>query len=374
MNFLHRERDCLERYLPGLDKQLAEVPLLDLERPNNPGLSMFRQAGGPALLIPETYGGLGASLADAVGIQRAIGSRSPSLAVATTMHHFSVASLVELTTLSNGFEWAMLQAIAENRWLLSSGFAEGRSGQHILAPTMNAIVVDGGLRVSGAKKPCSLTWSMDLMSASVTVTDQGNGSDRMAIILIPATSEGIERKRFWNSWVLAGAESDEVILRDVLVPDALVFYPTDEPGMDPIQARGFIWFELLISAAYVGAASNLTERVITSGRGSAEDQALLAIELESATATLESAATTTATADDTDSALARALYVRYSAERAIERAAMAASAIGGGMTFIGSSEIAYLLAASRALAFHPPSRTGASEPLARHLAGAQLAL
>ena len=374
MNFLRRERDCLEHYLPRLDKRLAEVPLLDLERPDNPGLSMFREEGGPGLLVPEIYGGLGASLADAVQIQRAIGSRSPSLAVATTMHHFSVASLVELTALGNGFEWAMLQAIAEQAWLLSSGFAEGRSGQHILAPTMKAVLVDGGLRVSGAKKPCSMTWSMDLMSASVAVADQGGGPDRMAIILIPATSEGIKRKRFWQSWILAGAESDEVVLEDVRVPDALVFYPTDGPGMDAAQARGFIWFELLISAAYVGAASSLAERVIATGRGSAEDRALLAIELESATAALEFAAITAAASEDTDGALARALCVRYSAERAVERAAMAASAMGGGMAFVGSSEIAYLLAASRALAFHPPSRAGASEAIARHRAGDQLVL
>lgn len=374
MNFLRRERDCMETYLPGLDKNLVEVPLLDLEQPNNAGLSVFRDAGGPALLIPENYGGLGASLADAVQIQRAIGSRSPSLAVATTMHHFSVASLVELTAMGNGFEWTMLQAIAENRWLLSSGFAEGRSGQHILAPTMKAIATNGGLRVSGAKKPCSLTWSMDLMSASVTVANHGDTPDQMAIVLIPATSEGIERKQFWKSWVLAGAESDEVILRDVLVPDALVFYPTNGPGMDPVQARGFIWFELLISAAYVGAASALAERVITGGRGSAEDQALLAIELESATAALEFAAITATTAEDIDSALARALCVRYSAERAVERAAMTASAMGGGMAFVGSSEVAYLLAASRALAFHPPSRATASKPLAHHLTGTQLVL
>jgi alkylation response protein AidB-like acyl-CoA dehydrogenase len=196
----------------------------------------------------------------------------------------------------------------------------------------------------------------------------------MAVILLPATTEGIERKRFWQSWVLAGAESDEVVLRDVLVPDALVFYPTDGPGMDLIQARGFIWFELLISAAYVGAASSLAERVIGTGRGSAEDRALLAIELESATAALELAAITAAESEDNDNALARALCARYSAERAVERAAMAASAMGGGMAFVGSSEIAYLLAASRALAFHPPSRAAASEPLARHLAGDRLVL
>jgi alkylation response protein AidB-like acyl-CoA dehydrogenase len=373
MNFLRAERDCLERHLPGLDKALAERPLLELEQPDNDGLSFFRQARGPALLVPEAYGGVGASLADAVRIQRAIGSRSPSLAVASTMHHFSVASLVELTAAGGGFEWAMLQAIADNNWLLSSGFAEGRAGQHILAPTMTAVTVDGGLRVNGTKKPCSLTWSMDLMSASVQVEGSDGAPGRMAIILIPAATEGVERNRFWRSWVLAGAESDEVVLRDVFVPDALVFYPVEGPSMDPVQARGFVWFELLISASYLGAASGLAERVIGMERGNADDRALLAIELESAAAGLERAAATTG-AEPMDAELARALYVRYAAERAIERAVMAASATAGGMAFVGSSEVAYLLAASRALAFHPPSRAGASEPLARHLAGGELSL
>lgn len=374
MSFLRAERDTLDRILPGLDKRLAAEKLLDLEAPGNGALAMFREAGGPALLVPSQYGGLGASLVDAVRIQRAIGSRSPSLAVASTMHHFSVASLVELTAAGNGFEWAMLTAIAENNWLLSSGFAEGKPGQHILSPTMRATRVEDGLRVSGVKKPCSLTWSMDLMSASVAVADPDGGPERMAIILVHAGSEGIERSKFWESSILGGAESDSVVLNDVHVPEALVFYPTDGPAMDPIQSRGFVWFELLVSASYLGAASSLAERVITTGKGSAEDRAMLAIELETAEAALEHVAATALTEDDNDTALARALYVRYATERAIERVAMAASAAAGGMAFLGSSEVAYLLAACRALAFHPPSRAAASDPLARHLAGNALTL
>ena len=104
------------------------------------------------------------------------------------MHHFSVASLVELTANGEGFEWAMLTAIAEQSWLLSSGFAEGRPGQHILSPGMRAVATDGGLKVNGVKKPCSLTWSMDLMSASVAVADPDGGPDRMAVVLIPAAA------------------------------------------------------------------------------------------------------------------------------------------------------------------------------------------
>jgi alkylation response protein AidB-like acyl-CoA dehydrogenase len=110
------------------------------------------------LLVPVEYGGKGASMVDAVRIQRAVSSRSPSLAVATTMHHFSVASLVELTAVVNGFEWAMLAAIAEQDWLLTSGFAERRPGQQILSPTVRGVPTEGGIVVSGVKKPCSLTW------------------------------------------------------------------------------------------------------------------------------------------------------------------------------------------------------------------------
>src|ERR1700733_12683208 len=327
MNLLRAERDTLDGYIPGLDKYLSEIPLLELERPGNGALRKFKELGGPGLLIPAEYGGKGATQIDAVRIQRAVGSRSPSLAVATTMHHFSVASLVELTAAGNGFEWAMLMAIAENSWLLSSGFAEGKPGQHILTPTMRGVPADGGITVSGTKKPCSLTWSMNLMSASVAVADpDSTGTGRLAIVLIPAESPGIERAPFWQTTALAAAESDQVTLTDVFVPDALIFYPQGGQAMDPIQARGFVCFELLVSASYLGAATNLAERAIAHGRGSDEDRAGLAIELEAMAACLEQAACLAAIAGDNDALLARALYARFATERAIERVAMSAAA------------------------------------------------
>lgn len=386
------ERSTLDRHLPGLDKALADVPLLDLERAGNPGLGLFREAGGPALLVPTEHGGLGVSAVDAVRIQRAVGARSPSLAVATTMHHFSVSSLVELSAATDGLAWVMLQAISDNGWLLSSGFAEGRPGQHILRPVMRAEQADGGLRISGAKKPCSLTWSMDLLSASAWVREPGAAEDpaapgRLAIILVPATSEGISRKPFWNSWILAGAESDEVVLDNVFVPEALVFYPDDEGGrLDPVQSRGFVWFELLIAAAYVGAASGLVERVVAAGRGGAADRAGLGIELEASMAALERVALdldalATGTIHDTgddatrdNDLLARALCVRYAVEQSLARVTDVAASLAGGMAFIQSSDLAYLLAASRPLAFHPPGRAGAAAALDSWLTGAPMEL
>jgi len=373
VSFLDHARSRLEEHLPGLDKELADVGLMELEQPGSGALSMFRAAGGPGLLVPGDYQGLGASLVDAVHVQRAIGARSPSLAIATAMHHFSVASLVELAARNDGMEWAMLEAIATNRWLLSSAFAEGRSGAHILSPTMRGEPVGDGLRVNGSKKPCSLTWSMDLLSASVAVPGD-DGVDHLAVILVPASTPGIERRPFWQTAVLAAAESDEVVLHDVHVPEALVYRPTPGVAMDPVHVRGLTSFNLLIAASYVGIASGLAERVLHAERAGATERALLAVELESATGALAHVAATVDAGGDLEADLSQALYARYAAERAVERAAMAAAALTGGMAFIGSGEIAYLLAASRALAFHPPSFGSAAGSLAAHLAGAELVL
>jgi len=88
---------------------------------------------------------------------------------------------------------------------------------------------------------------------------------------------------------------------------------------------------------------HLAERVVARGRGSDEDRAGLAIELETAAAALEQVAAVAVTAGDNDALLARALYARFATERAIERAVMSAAAAAGGMAFIESPEIAYLL-------------------------------
>ena len=72
--------------------------------------------------------------------------------------------------------------------------------------------------------------------------------------------------------------------------------------------------------------------------------------------------------------LARALFVRYAVQGAIERSCARAFEMTGGMAFAGSSETAYLFAASRALAFHPPTRLAAVTQLDGFLKGSRFTL
>lgn len=379
MGLLLRERETFEEYMPGLDGALTEVPLLDLERPDNVGIRLFREAGGPALLIPREHSGLGADALKAMRVQCAIGSRAPSLAIATTMHHFSVASLVDMGSQGTGLEGMFLEAVAKQRLLIASGFAEGNSGQSILTSTMRVRRSGDDYLISGSKKPCSLSRSMDLLTASMVLPESPKSGPEFAVALIPAVSPGIERRPFWKGWVLNGAESDEVILRDVVVPKGLVFRVGDSSRMNPLQLRGFLWFELLITASYVGMTAALVERVVKAVRGGAGDRALLGSEIEGALSALEGVARTmmaddAGIADSSDGELARMLFVRYAVQGALERASARALELLGGMAFIGSPETGYLFAATRGLAFHPPSRTSMSQALADHLSGEALAL
>ncbi|WP_405009713.1 acyl-CoA dehydrogenase family protein [Kitasatospora sp. NBC_01539] len=372
MQFLETERAVLQQFMPGLDDGLARIPLAELESPGSPGLAMLKAAGGPGMLIPTAQGGNGATALEATRAQRAIGARSPSLGVASTMHHFSVASLAE-ASLGDGWEWMLLEGIADGQLLVASGFAEGRSAAAILSPTLRAVRRGDDLVVTGSKKPCSLSRSMDLLTASVAVTDD-DGHERMAVAVIPADSPGLEVRPFWNSFALAGAESDEVILKDVEVPRRLVVMTdsTENQRPDKLQTSGFIWFELLAAASYLGAASALVEGVLSAGRAASVERAALATEAEAAMAMLEGVARAKDAGEQGEEMLAKVLCVRYAVQDAIGRINRRAVELLGGMSFIGSGDAAYLSAACAGLMFHPPSRTHMSDQLCDYFAGRPL--
>ncbi len=373
MEFLATERATLEKFLPGLDSALTQAPMMDFEQHGSPGPELYRQHGGAKLLIPRQYAGKGASPVDAIHIHRAIGSRSPSLAVAVAMHNFSIATLVEVYLSGSGLEGLLLEAIATQDRLVASGFSEGQTGRGILQPSMEARRHNGNVVINGQKKPCSLTWSMDLLTASVRVVDgsaAATGADKLAVVLIPIKSAGIERQRYWNNWVLAGAESDMVILKDVQLEDRLVYPLSDDGDVESAQISGFLWFEILLSASYLGVASALVHRAIQSKKGTAADKTQLGIELEGAAAALEGIARSMMANPRGKDELARMLLVRYAVQNAIERATALAFEILGGIAFVQSSEISYLFAAAHALGLHPPNRASMVEQLSGFLGGA----
>ncbi|MFJ1748156.1 acyl-CoA dehydrogenase family protein [Streptomyces sp. NPDC088116] len=376
MRFMQADRDTCDTLLPGLRAELAKLPLSALEAEDSPAIELFRAHGGPNLLVPKAYGGLDASALDATRVVRVLGSLAPSLAVATAMHHFSIGTLFGIAdSFGQGTDLneLLLKRVAEERLLVASGFAEGRSGQGILSPTMEAEPVDGGYLLNGSKKPCSLSKSMDLLTASVGMR-QPDGSVEMGFLLLPADTPGVSVHPFWSNFALAGAESNEVRLTDVFVTDNQILQPPADllDDLSELQEVGLIWFQMIASAAYTGLVSALVGRLLEQGRGSASDRAAVAVRVESAALLVEGLARRVMDGDTGNDVLAAALVTRFSVKDLLADTVRDAVELLGGMAYVSSSDVAYLSAASHALAFHPPSRTSTTDGLLDYYAGKPL--
>jgi isobutylamine N-monooxygenase len=377
MRSLDAARQVCEKYHPGLCTALDEIPLLEREAVDSPVIELFRKCGGVGLLVPPEYSGAGASAVEAIRVMRGLSSYSPSLGAAVTMHHFTAAMLFSLARTADRLtspQIDLLSRVVPDGLLMASGWAEGKPNQNVLLPSVSARQDGEHWLLNGSKKPCSLSRSMDLLTASVALST--DGEDCLAVALVPARSPGISVHPFWSSWVLAGAQSDEIRLTDVQVPDELVIRtrPDDPHRLDDLQTAGFVWFVMLTSSVYVGAASALAAQVLAGGRGSMTDRASVAVGVESAVGQLEGVARAIDDGLSGDDAVAAVLVARYAVQTAMAAATDLAVELLGGIAFIRSSDVAYLSSAVRALAFHPPSRTSAAQPLLDYFAGGPLQL
>lgn len=378
MRSLTAARELCEQFHPGLLEALESMPLAEREADGSPVVETFRRHRGPGLLAPAEYGGHDASPLQAVRVQRALSSASPSLGVATAMHHFTVAMLFSLAKAAGRItpaQMKMMSGIAGDGLFLASGWAEGRTDQNILVPAVVAERVEGGYLVNGSKKPCSLSDSMDILTASAAVQDEG-GQTSLALMLIPADSPGITTSRFWSTPILAAAQSHEVRLSNVFVPDELVIRstPEDEHRLDDLQTSGFTWFELLATATYVGAAQNLVARTLSSNRGSPSERVALALRMEATVDLGEGIARAIEDGMSGDEAVAGVLVARYASQDLLAAVVDSAAELLGGIAFISSFDIAYLSSAVRALAFHPPSRGSTVEAFEEYFGGKPLML
>ncbi|MER6359193.1 acyl-CoA dehydrogenase family protein [Streptomyces sp. NPDC001634] len=367
MGFLERERATVAKLLPGLDERLRAVPLMELEGPSSPGIQHFRDSGGPRLLVPESHPGRGATALDALRVQRALGSRTPSLAVATTMHHFSMATLAALSAANgDGLRW-IIEDVASFNTLVAFGFAEERPDAGVLSPSMTATEGPDGVRVSGVARARSLARSMDLLMASVMVPRLNGPGEELAVALAPAESEGLSVSG-------AGADSEQVTLHDVLLPPDLLVRTSAPSGQPDVLTAGFAWFQLLMTGSCLGAASALVEQVLLSNRVPDSERVRLLVEAEGAMSAAEGIARRIDDDGPDESTLAHSLYVRYCVQDVLSRVVPRAVELLGNPNSTASDEVGHLATYANELDLHPPVRSQMTGPLTAYLVDGPLTI
>ncbi len=373
--FMKEAREVLERYAPGLDQHLADLGLETLERLEPHQLAdLIRQYQLPGLWIPQSLGGKGIMAYDGIRLQRAIGARAPSMALMLTMHNFTISFCQGLADVVPACA-DMLRQTAEHNLLVASAFAEGRYGAGILDSTVYVVrESDGNYRINGRKKPCSMTHCMDIITLGIAEKNP-DGSKRTGMAILPANLPGITRHQFWNTSVLAAADSHELRFEDVRISeDQILLSSEDNPEKDQIiagaETSGLCWFEIVATASYLGIVSGLAEKSLMNDKVNPHERAKLGSELECAQAALDGAVRIMETAEVEQSLLAKILFIRFGIQRQIEQSAMLGAELAGGLNFICNGNMALLLSASRCLAFHPISRKAAEPMLAQWLSGA----
>lgn len=322
-------------------------------------LAALKSSGASALAIPERFGGRGATSVQAVRFQVALASLAPSAAVGTTMHHYKIAALSSVALDGSESASIVLGQIAQRCLLLASGGAESIPDRDIGNPESVAVRDGDGYRVTGRKQPCSLSESMDMISLLVQLREPDGTFAGFGQAFVEADAPGVERARFWNSPVFLGAESHSVRLSDVRMPADHLVSMVGAVGSS-FATRCYIWFQILISASYMGVGWCIASATSLSRR----DRPLWT-EAATALTALEGEVLEAARAVDADLPLADQLNISMRARDQVEDLIHTIGSrflrAGGGAAFANSGLPCTLTGALNAISFHPPqrgSRTG----------------
>lgn len=375
-----RAADRLDAVADGLHAKLAARPPDEHERDAGPVFAALKESRATAMLVPERCGGGGASAADAVRFQVALGSLAPSAAVATTMHHYKIAALGQVarsagTGAGTGTGTAdaaedtgsaraaavILRDIAAGARLVASGGAESTPGRDLrtLGSTAVRDGEGGAFVVSGLKRPCSLSASMDVMSLMAEVRAPDGSFEGHAQVFVPAGAEGLTREPFWRSPVFLAAESHAVRLTRVRVAGDRVFPLRGRTGAR-FAADCYLWFQLLIGASYLGVAQCLAGFTAEDRRAGSRRWNDAVEHLRDLEENLLAAARAVDDGAPTRDRLNLAVRARDRIEDELGGIGGELLRAAGGGVFARTGLPAALAGALHAIAFHPPQR-GARE-------------
>ncbi|MFF6887119.1 hypothetical protein ACFY9F_28495 [Streptomyces sp. NPDC012421] len=348
-------RERLDGVADGLHAALTAGTPEEYERDAGPVFALLKRTRATTMLVPAECGGKGMTAEAAVRFQVALGRSAPSAAIATTMHHYKIAALGQVAAGGDEGARTILRGIARDARLIASGGAESAPGRDLRNLGSQAVRDASGYRVSGLKRPCSLSGSMDVLSLMVELRAPDGSPEGFAQAFVEAAAEGVEREPFWRSPLFLAAESHAVRLSDVRVPPDQVFPLRGETGR-LFASDCYSWFQLLISASYLGVAHCLAEATPTGRRLGSRGWTGATAGLRALEAGLLEAARATDAGAPAGDRLNLAVAARDRVEDAIGGIGARLLRAAGGAAFARTSFHTLLAGGLNALAFHPPQR------------------
>jgi len=352
-------------------------------------LDRLRDTGYFGLPVPAVLHGGGANLLECATIQRRLSAADPALAIAVNMHMFSIGMAVEHWLRRGDTCGLLLDAIATQKRIVASAFAEPGLGGALLRSNAKARRTKGGYMVTGIKTPCSLAAHCDLVCFQM-YADPAEPEGLM-IAVVPSRMQGVRIERTWDALGMRASASDTIVLEECFVPDELIFH-RGEPGVydNAVFAAGLVWFCVTVAAIYLGIAQAAIDAACKElHRSTLSHLARTYAELPSmqgqlgeiVSATLASEASCAAIAARLDSrqhdprCLAPlAVAVKHQAADACIRAVEGSAELVGGRSYARTGIFARLWRDVQSSRFHPPTRLATRQILGKWMLGLPFSL
>lgn len=223
------------------------------------------KAGGLyALGVPRELGGEGLELEEICELINAIARACSSTGLAFSMHTHLVAM--------NAWRWRhqkapvapLLEKVARDKALIIT-----TGGGDWLDSSGEAVAADGGFRVNARKPFSSGAPAGDVLVSSAILGDE------VIHFGIPVKTPGVRIEPTWKAMGMRSTASHDVVLENVLVPQAAVSARRPKGKWHPLyHAISMISFPI-IYAVYLGVAEAARERALALVRKRRADEHLL---------------------------------------------------------------------------------------------------
>jgi alkylation response protein AidB-like acyl-CoA dehydrogenase len=246
----------------ALDDVLAQLAALDLGDTFEPRAAEALVASGlHRLVVPESAGGLGARLSEAVGVLMRLGAVDGSTALGFAMQVHVIGALVDSASVPADLRDRLFRAVVEEGALVNNAATEegGGSPSRGAVPGTAAMLRDGTWRLTGEKT--WTTWLPNLTHAFVTARIEATEPVEVGAWLVDLSLAGVERQVGFEAMGMRASASGRLVLDGVEVPsDALlVRRRIDEP--DPRGPAPGAWFGIAIAATYLGVGEGARQGI-----------------------------------------------------------------------------------------------------------------
>src|SRR5208283_291012 len=224
MNQLHSER---ERRFIDLAGELADDFATRAARHDEEGSFPFenyerlKSSGYTRLTIPESLGGLGATMLERIKAQERLAQGCGATALAINMHFNVIGLLIDLwRKFKQPNVEEKIRRIARERLICGGSGSEPDNSVLVLHPRTKARRVDGGWIVNGRKIFSTQSIALDYYFAEATWDDAPEGPTIITFFIPPRETPGLSFKDDWYTMGMRASASRSSELKDAFVKES----------------------------------------------------------------------------------------------------------------------------------------------------------